>query len=177
MHLYIKEGYAGGKEQTERLIWQALHQYEQENGIEFAKENARICRQERGKPYFDCIPVEFSVSHTGDLWVCLMNEGNQPIGVDIQIERNTDYEKIAKRYFTQDEQQYISKHGRCGFFRLWARKEAYAKYTGDGITRKLSDVSTQNNIDVFFMDFQIKEDVAGACCTKEKSDLWIRKIL
>lgn len=177
MHLYIKEGYSKTKETTEELIHQSLQLYCREIGLDFTENYDGIKRTERGKPYFDNIPIVFSISHTEDFWVCLMREGTQQIGVDIQVERNAQYNKIADRYYTSEEQEYVRKQGSAAFFQIWTRKEAFAKYTGEGITRKLSAVSTINHAELVFIDFQIRENIKGSCCIKEREELWIRKIL
>lgn len=179
MYLYILEGYKSEKErqlQTENLICRALDLYEAETGADFSGYSREIRRQEKGKPYFTQIPVQFSVSHTADLWVCLMAEGTEPVGVDVQLIRDAAYEKVAGRYYTEDERQWMESRGRDGFFQIWARKEAYAKFTGEGITKKLSAVSTLHCEEAEFMDFDIKQGMKGSCCVGKKGELWIRKI-
>lgn len=177
MYLYIKEGYSRTKETTEELLHQSLQLYCMETGLDFIEKYAVIKRTDRGKPYFDNIPIAFSISHTEDLWACLMREGTQQVGVDIQVERSARYDKIAERYYTSEEQEYVGEQGSAGFFEIWTRKEAFAKYTGEGITRKLSEVSTINPTELVFIDFQVRDNVQGSCCLKEKEELWIRKIL
>jgi len=91
-----------------------------------------------GKPYFPSHPhVHFSVSHTGTLWVCAF--ADRGVGMDVQEHRENDdparRTRLAKRWFSEGERRYLDK---CGyepaeFYRIWARKEAYVKYTGDGI--------------------------------------------
>ena len=85
-------------------------------------------------------------------------------------------EKVAGRYYTEDERQWMESRGRDGFFQIWARKEAYAKFTGEGITKKLSAVSTLHCEEAEFMDFDIKQGMKGSCCVGKKGELWIRKI-
>lgn len=101
-------------------------------------ENFTQAEKLRGKPYFPSHPdVHFSVSHTGTLWVCAFSDTE--IGLDVQEHRENDaparFVRLAKRWFSDGERQYLDK---CGyepaeFYRLWARKEAYVKFTGDGI--------------------------------------------
>lgn len=91
-----------------------------------------------GKPYFPSHPdVHFSVSHSGGIWVCAFADCE--VGCDVQEHRTNDkperLERLAKRWFSGDERRYLDE---CGyepaeFYRIWARKEAYVKFTGDGI--------------------------------------------
>ena len=91
-----------------------------------------------GKPYFPSHPdVHFSVSHTGTLWVCAF--ADKEVGLDVQEHRETDdparLARLAKRWFSDGERRVLDE---CGyqpaeFYRIWARKEAYVKFTGDGI--------------------------------------------
>ena len=91
-----------------------------------------------GKPYFPSHPhVHFSVSHTGGIWVCAF--ADREVGCDVQDHRDHDdpdrLARIAARWFSDGECRYFDEHGRepAEFYRIWSRKEAYVKYTGDGI--------------------------------------------
>ena len=96
-----------------------------------------------GKPFFaepELRGVSFSRSHTkGYEVVCFSDSG---IGVDCEDIRRWDGdpgrpEKIAKRYFTGDERDYIAFGGASSaerFFEVWTAKEAYMKYTGRGFS-------------------------------------------
>ena len=57
------------------------------------------------------------------------------IGIDIECVREYD-EKLAERFFTREEQDYLKYSGAQdeNFTRIWTSKEAYGKYTGGGIT-------------------------------------------
>ena len=91
-----------------------------------------------GKPYFPSHPhVHFSVSHTGGLWICAF--ADIEVGCDVQEYRKNDTperrKRLAKRWFSDGERQYLDDHGyeTEEFYRIWARKEAYVKFTGTGI--------------------------------------------
>lgn len=91
-----------------------------------------------GKPYFPSHPdVHFSVSHTGNLWVCAF--ADTEVGLDVQEHRENDdpvrLARLAKRWFSEGERMVLYQ---CGyepaeFYRIWTRKEAYVKFTGEGI--------------------------------------------
>lgn len=178
MYLYVYEGYQGGqdgRQRTEALVRRSVELYVREERMSLGTVSGQILRGKRGKPYFKEVPIEFSVSHTGDLWVCLMDM--DPVGVDVQQIRSCKREKIADRYYTQDERDFVRSRGEAGFFQIWARKEAYAKYTGDGFKEELRSFSTLTDDRVEFVDFEVRAGVKGSCCMKEKRELWIRKIV
>lgn len=179
MYLFIYEGFSGGRarqQKTEELVKCAVRKYAAETGLDLDGVSLEICRTGKGKPYFRELQIEFSVSHTDDLWVCLISDGTAPVGVDIQAVKETRQERIAERYFTDDEKRYLNTDAENAFFDIWTRKEAYAKYTGNGITKELLTVSTISNKELFFMDLDIRAGVKGACCTNRKGDLCIRMI-
>ncbi len=164
MELYIIENYRdlfpalSGSALTDALIRDLFAAY----GLP----DVRIARTEQGKPYIEAAREEehihFSVSHSGNYFVCLIDA--HPVGVDIQHARKIDARKIGKRYFTDEEQAVLAEQGEKGFFTLWARKEAYCKYTGNGLAEIIKGTSVWGRDDVAFLDFQIEKDLYCSCC-------------
>jgi 4'-phosphopantetheinyl transferase len=136
----------------ETLVLQALRDYCKRQGLGIAEEALKetvIERGDKGKPYFPAFStageagrpeIHFSVSHSGSFWGCLM--GAEPVGFDLEVCReNVKYEKIARRFFSGEEIEFILSAGRSAFFDVWVRKEAYVKYTGAGLGAGLSGFS------------------------------------
>ncbi len=100
-------------------------------------ENFSVCKKEpHGKPYIEELPdVHFSISHAGDYWACAIGENE--VGLDLQDYRKRNYEKIAKRFFHPSETEWLRSHDEDDFFLIWAMKESYVKYTGDGLSKGL----------------------------------------
>lgn len=103
-----------------------------------------ICRTEKGKPYLvdettgqPLKDLRFSISHSGDKWACVISHGT--CGLDLQELRPVPYEKLAERYFYPEEARYIKEAGLRGFYQLWVRREALAKYTGLGFFGMFSE--------------------------------------
>ncbi len=119
-------------------------------------ELAYVCGRE-GKPYFRDLPFYFNLSHSGDYVLCVVSAAE--IGADIQQHRRREKEKdregsggseqnafrdnnpilgkLASRFFSERECDALNRAGAEReqlFFRLWARKEAYGKLTGKGVT-------------------------------------------
>ena len=103
------------------------------------QEDAPLLRTERGKPYFGGEVVSFSITHSGDYWICAM--GANPLGVDLQDERTCKKEAIARRFFHPLEQNFLQENNWEPFFSVWAAKESYVKLTGEGITDRFSGFS------------------------------------
>lgn len=124
-----------GKSRRE-LFFQAVSLYvRDQEGLE--GQNTKLEYTEKGKPYLTYSdsgqPVnrlQCSISHSGGLWSCLL--GPKVCGLDIQENRPLDCEKLAARFFTEREQHYVKQEGLEGFYQLWCRREALAKYTGLG---------------------------------------------
>ena len=106
---------------------------------EFITEKAPL-----GKPFFPrCRSLHFSVSHSGDLWLCAF--ASLRIGCDVQLHtepRRPD--AIAERYFHPNEQEvYRNAEDKLTVFhRIWCRKEAAVKRTGHGIDRTFALTDT-----------------------------------
>ena len=99
---------------------------------------------EHGKPYAKNLNIEFNISHSADMVVCVVD--NNPVGVDIEKIRPVDL-NTAKRIFGEEEIRYIFE---CipeiedynhylnaavlqRFFELWTKKEACGKLVGTGL--------------------------------------------
>ena len=88
---------------------------------------------EFGKPYLPDGPP-FSLSHGGDLVVLAVGRQGTELGVDVEKNVRPWREAVARRLFTQEEQNWL--HGSSErFFRLWTRKEAVLKCRGSGLSR------------------------------------------
>lgn len=101
-------------------------------------------KNEYGKPYLTAYPnFHFNLSHTRNAIAIAIS--NKPIGVDIERIKTADL-RVAKRFFTEQEVDYITKLGinvDKHFCEVWTRKEAYIKYIGKGLSVPL------NSFDVF----------------------------
>lgn len=84
-----------------------------------------------GKPYVKDRPdIQFNLSHSGDYVLAAF--GPVELGCDIQMIGETHRnDRIAARFFTEAEQKALAEG--MDFYRIWARKESYIKYTGDGM--------------------------------------------
>ena len=133
-------------------------------------EDAVIERTEKGKPYVR-LPGSgprtapfISVSHSEDTFALLVSDWEA--GLDIQYARNAKTDRIAARYFTQDETEQIADDETGDrFFELWTRKEAYGKYVGTGLEQIMKKEQVLSRDDVRFTDLRLEDGCFCAVCT------------
>jgi 4'-phosphopantetheinyl transferase len=93
-----------------------------------------------GKPCLKGEPpagVQFSISHAGDMVAVAVSRGRR-VGVDIETMRDDiSASDLSLRFFSGAEAAAVrNSQGRAKtelFFRIWTRKEALLKATGEGI--------------------------------------------
>ncbi len=101
-----------------------------------------ITRTPAGKPYFPCRPDKhFNLSHSGPYALCAL--GESPLGVDIQIVKDTWRSGLPRRVCSPAELRWLEGQPDFwgGFTALWAMKEARVKYTGTGLRVPVREIS------------------------------------
>jgi 4'-phosphopantetheinyl transferase len=189
LELYVFQG--DHKNKSEKLLKKAIELYVKEKSTEIADSNwfdftdLELKKTKSGKPYFEGNPLYFSISHTEEIWSCLIHHEN--VGLDIQKKKKTNFEKLANRFFLDEEIKFVRDNGDDGFFDIWVRKEACIKYFGTGIRDirsfsvvkdgKLAEEINFGDKISFVSAFELSSDVKGAyCCSKKGFDLWIREL-
>lgn len=131
-------------------------------------------RSPGGKPRIKNAPdLHYNLSHSGR-WVVIAWGGN-PVGIDVeQIRMDAEKENIARRFFTQEEQDYIfCSDESCQadrFFQIWTAKESYLKYLGTGLRRPLDSfcvVPDGSHLGVR-MSSTFLEDHCVTVCTRDE---------
>lgn len=203
MNLYFYDGKKLTGQESEKMALNCVKSYVKEFGegeeldIEYRnslgeKELQRskkwdITKSEHGKPFLPKVNLDYNVSHSGLLWVCVVSK--QQIGIDIQEVREAKYEDIAKRFFTPDEFHYVELWGQEGFFDIWVRKEAYVKFLGQGFAGEgfsnfsvldekgdLKDTIGEGEKSSVVIIPDMGFDIKCAICTKKEESLELRAI-
>lgn len=131
-----------------------------------------------GKPFFyEYKHIHFNASHSDNVAICTFSDTE--IGCDIQhIEKAR--ENVAKRFFTQQEYNYIFSDTENNkitadkrFARIWSIKEAYLKLLGTGLSGGLAsfDILTENgNIqikdNIYIKEYSFKDYQIAICSNK-----------
>lgn len=96
-------------------------------------------REESGKPYFENSPLEFGISHSGELAVCALSD--KPVGIDVEKVREIrNVEALSARFLSERERYYVTQSSdkSRAFLEIWTKKEAYLKESGVGLNTDLT---------------------------------------
>ena len=118
--LYIEENISSND-----LIKRIAYDYNLSNYV--------VLKTKNGKPYFKGNNIYFNISNKDNVTVAMASD--RAVGID--IEKLTFKEKVVKHFFTEKEQEIISKslNKELDFTTIWVKKEAYLKCLGLDITR------------------------------------------
>ena len=125
-----------------RLIGEASTHYILQKFFQQEKAAYQIARSAAGKPYLEGIAqLFFNLSHSGD-WLVLAFSDRE-VGIDIEKRGKVRLE-IAKRFFHPQEWEFLQTSEQATqFYNLWAIKESFLKYTGQGLRRPLNSFQVQ----------------------------------
>ena len=160
----IKLYLAACEKASEHAVGASLAKYALRDALALT---APLKKDVRGKPYFDGVPVHVSISHSNEM--CLAAISDSEIGADIEyITKSPEkLNRLAERFFTQGESEYVKVAPSERFYEIWCAKESYIKYTGEGFSRPLSSFSVLDT-ELLFSHF----DTDGyhiAVCSREYS--------
>ncbi len=130
-----------------------------------------------GKPYLENVSdskelnLYFSLSHSGEFVICAISDSE--IGADIQQMKHVNYDKIISRFFTPIEYEHYSQINSqeekiSYFYKLWTRKEAYAKCTGKGLAGILQIDVLQDNPAFVWDEYEAIDGYKIAVCRNEE---------
>ncbi len=134
MKLYFYDTKKGHKrEDTDKMIRESLEDYI--SGYSLPPYKGEIKRTGLGKPFID-YPLHIGVTHTDD--ICIIGIDEKNFGIDCEKAERTSSRRdsIAKKFFSENELLLLTKaHDKNSFFLdTWVKKEAYVKFTGQGIS-------------------------------------------
>lgn len=117
-------------------------------------------RGEHGKPFFTLRPaIHYNISHSGNLVYCIL--APVEVGIDVQVHRKANYRGILERIVPAEmipEIQGADEPVKA-FFTQWVLREAYIKWTGEGLSRDLRKISLDEG---WYELFTPKEGYSGA---------------
>lgn len=108
------------------------------------------------KPYFEDSLVEFNISHSGEIVVCVLSDEHQ-IGIDIELITNIELQDFKSQMTEREWNTLNNSNDKIdAFFKYWTQKEAVIKAYGHGLSLPLKsfeiqDNSTQINDQTFYL--------------------------
>ncbi len=182
IHLYIIRNTA--REQREERIRAVLRKH---YGTDIAQ-LPTLYKTEKGQPYLSdgsCV----SITDSGSFW--MMAVADVPIGIDLQLHAvgkgkragedplSRQCRKLAERFFHPEENEYVQNGCPDGssevevihrFFEVWTAKEAYVKYTGQGIDGTFSSFSVRREgMQELFRYPEVAENYTCCICSTQQS--------
>lgn len=158
----------GGKKGT----WQDLLAFVLKTGYGISP-LPEIVRTAQGKPYFLSLPhLHFNISHSKNLMLCAVSQ--KPVGVDIEDIRPRR-DSLPEYALSPAEFAEYQKLGGDwpAFYILWTRKEAWCKYTGQGLRTLWGQSPPEEGL---FYGHYAGEGWRATVCGEEpppKSILWL----
>ncbi len=134
MKLYLYDKEKGHKRvQTDMMIRESLNAYI--SGHSLAPYDGQIKRTNLGKPYID-YPLFIGVTHTDDIVIIGIDEDNFGIDAETAGRKPARRKEISKKFFAEAECALIenAKDKDTAFLDIWVKKEAYVKFTGEGLS-------------------------------------------
>ena len=117
------------------------------------------------KPEASLPGVYLSISHSVN--VCAVAVSDIPVGLDIELTTRNAYrlQKLAERFFSPDEFEYVRAMPEQRFYEIWCKKESYVKYTGEGFRRRFPGFSVFE-LEERFSSFEVYGHF-GCVCSNE----------
>ena len=186
MQIYYYNKFKNEKGESHRLLEKAIAEFLGDNSRESAAELvADIETGEMGKP---SIPGfnDFSITHSENTWAVLIADGygnDHYCGLDIQYGKKTDVNKLAERWFHEEEAEAVKARGEDEFFRIWARREALVKAVGTSIVNAHLPNTLDDTVEFEGVVWQINDieipDAPGAfaaVCAQEITEIKLTEL-
>ena len=149
---------------AEKLLAAGLYK---EFGLKLAFEPR--AKGEHGKPFLTLQPrIHYNISHSGKYVMCVI--AGQEVGIDIQEHRKVNYERLVQRMVPSDMVREIleSDEPEKAFFAQWVLREAYIKWTGEGLARDLRTIPMDKGS---YILLELEEGYSGAVWARTPLEL------
>jgi len=127
-----QETFTAERRQQEYLCGRALLRLMLEHWTGRPAKSHRLSKAESGKPI--CIDgPAVSITHSGGLVACAIAESGD-IGIDLEaVNPRRNIAKVARKFYSENEANWLETQAADRFFMLWVLKEAYVKAMGRSI--------------------------------------------
>ena len=138
----------------EKLLAEGLYR---EYGLKLAFEPRAT--GEHGKPFLTLQPkIHYNITHSGRYVMCII--ADQEVGIDVQVHKKVNYERMLEIMESDEPEK--------AFFAQWVLREAYIKWTGEGLSRDLRTIPMD---DGSYLMLELGEDYSGAVWTRKPLEL------
>ena len=138
-----------------------------------------IAYTDRGRPYVPDSNVDFNITHTNRHVFVAIDRRSDPtqvsrVGIDAEeMGRETrSLDALVARWFSDSERKLFEKSpDRDTFLRIWTRKEALVKWTGEGIGAAVNRDTCAASVayGVAFWDFDADGAIVSLCTQEGNS--------
>jgi len=150
--------------------------YEHLKYLDLVPPTLKIIRKQNGKPDFDNDNIHFNLSHSADKWICAISQ--YIVGVDIEKKRQCRTDLIAKRFFHNNESQFLQEDDYHTFFDVWCAKESVVKCQGSGVFDDFNQFSVIDDHQIItnfqgksLYPLKIADQYAGYLCSQVPATL------
>jgi 4'-phosphopantetheinyl transferase len=138
--------------------------------LELGRRPCPRCGGAHGRPFAVGCPWSFNLSHSGDVALIALSEAE--VGVDVeQLRPLEDAASLARGVAGDDEIDHIvaEPDSTLAFFRMWVRKEAVVKATGEGVGGARSYLVTDASPSGWFLaDIDVRDGYVAAVAMQSR---------
>lgn len=166
LYFYKKDKKRHTRADTDAMILASVDAFCAENKIE--PYTGSVLRTENGKPYLEKNFRHIGVTHTEDVVIVSVSEKKHGIDCERSDRAIKNPRLISERFFTENEQKHIMSMPdiRAAFIDVWVKKEAYVKYTGEGLSgmrgfdalKTVGFTSIENDMGLTIYIYEYKEN-------------------
>ena len=129
---------------------------------------------EHGKPFLTLQPkIHYNISHSGKYVMCII--AGEEVGIDVQEHKKVNYERMLTRMVPADMVREIleSEQMEKAFFTQWVLREAYIKWTGEGLSKDLRKISLDKGS---YLMLEMEPGYSGAVWSRDPLELrWVHE--
>lgn len=147
--------------------------------LECCDVRGRLAYADNGRPYVQEAGVDFSITHTARHVFCAVEFPDDRSGTllrvgldaeELERVRRLRISALAERWFTARELAvFQSDPTPLTFARIWTRKEALVKWTGEGISalHSADTCLAEERLGVRFYEYRVDGTLLSLCCRAE----------
>ena len=129
---------------------------------------------EFGKPFFTLEPsIHYNVSHSGKDVLCILSD--QEVGIDVQEHTRVNRERMLSRMVPPEMVREIldADDPEKAFFAQWTLREAYIKWTGQGLSRDMRTIPMDEGAS---MMLDLEDGYSAAVWSRHPMDIVMKRV-